>query len=197
MSILCVSWSKQFSAARPDSHSAQNTWCWDVPAALHQSNSDVWAVMSLVGHSAELLGCLSCGCADACFKFCFLTVIIIIIIVKMHWSYIAIFCWALKALLHWDALFTHITFSYFPVSAAGVPALQPLRGVPLPTWILLQDTHSKVWTGLLLPLSILWPLFCRGQVWLHWETHTLIGFILCICVKLTTTLEGFKILTAL
>lgn len=46
------------------------------------------------------------------------------------------------------------------VHTDGVSALWPLCWVPFPARSLLQDTHSKVWTRLCIPLSLLWPLFC-------------------------------------
>lgn len=47
--------------------------------------------------------------------------------------------------------------------AAGVPPYRSLCWVPLSAWLLLQNTHSEVWTRLFLPLPFLWSVFCGSQ----------------------------------
>lgn len=61
----------------------------------------------------------------------------------------------------------------------GVSALRPLRRVPLPARTLLQNTNSKVWTRLFLPLPLVWPLFRWDKVRARFS-DTCLKFLRCL-----------------
>lgn len=71
------------------------------------------------------------------------------------------------------SLYCHLFFKINLLSfcVVGVFALWPLCRIPLPKRTLLQDTDSKVWKRLFIPLSILWPFLCRHRVRVDFYTN--------------------------